>query len=118
MLYFDGTFTQSYSSAQVPQYTVYGNKWFLDSKKILHLEKGLWFPLGLDEALSTAANTVMSVEVRGERVLVNLQDEILLVADYDSNNDVTLAHLPIGDLDSLGTVYFQKLPETEVTASP
>jgi hypothetical protein len=80
----------------------------MDQDKLIHLEGGLWFPLGVDEALRAQRGQVDSISIHGKSVTVNLAKEMILVV-ADHNGQIALEHLPIAELDVPGVVSFAQV---------
>jgi len=108
----DGTYTQQYSDESGVAYVGLPGKWRIDEDGFVHLEGGIWFPLGSARAIDAKADgMVLSLPIYGKRILVDLQSEILLLpVNYDGV--LRLRHLPVGDLDSPMSIELVKQAQT------
>ena len=111
----DGTFIQQYSNDAGFSYVGLPGEWRIDEDGYIHLEDGLWFPLGSESAVDAKTDgMVLSLPIHGERTLVDLESEILLLpVNYDGL--LRLRHLPVGDLDSPLSI---ELVKQTLTPSP
>jgi hypothetical protein len=112
----DGTYQQTYTDNSGVIYQSHWLNWSLDEDKVVHLESGLWFPLGVREAREAAQGAVLSIPIQGTRVEVNLGREVLLLVSIQHDH-ILLSHLSITDPDSLGTVYFERVTVLPPTPS-
>jgi hypothetical protein len=117
----DGTYQQTYTDGSGYRYKSEWNKWYMDSDRLIHLERGRWFPLGIDDSERAMQGQVLSMKIRGKDVFVELVKEIILIVTY-SGEQLTLEHLPIAELDVPGIVSFQQVqnvtPQPSATLSP
>lgn len=110
IFYPDETYQQYYKDGSGYVYHSQRYPWKLDSSNgVIHLYNGRWYPNGVTEAENyTKGASTLSIPIRGERYLVNLGDEILIIA-YMKKNELLLGHMQVGDPDGLGTVFFYKV---------
>jgi len=101
----DHTYQQSYHDGTGYRYESPWNSWYLDKDGLLHLEGGIWFALGVGEAVKAHQGNVEAITLHGKYVTINLSKEIVLVVD-DYKGQLGLESLPIAPLDEPGTVLF------------
>jgi hypothetical protein len=105
----DGRYQQIYEDGKGYVYVSTWNKWYLDESKIVHLEGGRWYPLGIPyaERLALGMSHASVIDWAGKRVELNGKEALLLVhAHRGAPRGMILMHMPVGDPDSPQTVKF------------
>lgn len=120
----DGTYQQTFEGERGYVYTSPWNKWWLEeSGRILHLEGGRFYPLGIQDAKDLASGRLGAslISPTGERIELDSTEIVLYAWGYsDAPGGVVLEHLAVGDPDSPEIVRFYRvaIPASAVTATP
>lgn len=119
----DGTYQQTFEGERGYVYTSPWNKWWLEPGRILHLEGGRFYPLGIRTAEDLANGRVRAFGGSPTDENVELDGtEIVLYAwgCSDAPGGVVLEHLAVGDPDSPDIVRFYQVttPAPVATAAP
>jgi hypothetical protein len=117
----NGTYEQIYNDGYGYVYKGGWQPWHLDPEKLIHLTSGRWYPSGISNAEGYAEDGGISVVLRGKRIYLDLDQEILLVVFVERRGELFLQHLPAFDPDS-GGVTFHRISsvtaEITLTATP
>lgn len=119
----DGTYQQTFEGEKGYVYTSPWNKWWLESGRVLHLEGGRFYPLGIQDAEDLASGRLGAslISPTGERVELDGTEIVLYPSSYsDAPSGVVLEHLAVGDPDSPDIVRFYRVtaPAPAATATP
>ena len=117
----DGTYQQTFEGERGYVYTSPWNKWWLESGRILHLEGGRFYPLGIKDAEDLASGRLGASLINpiGERVELDGTEIVLYASGYsDAPGGVVLEHLAVGDPDSPNIVRFYRVTTLVPVATP
>lgn len=111
----DGRYQQIYDDGKGYTYTSSWNKWYLESGRVLHLENGRIYPLGIAEAEKRAQSrgAICSYlsQIPGKGIIeVNCTEALLYVfGNSVAPGSAVLEHLQVGDPDAPKVVVFYRV---------
>jgi hypothetical protein len=106
----DGTYQQEYKAGAKTVHVSPWKSWYLDDKKVIHLERGHWPQLGAsNNARFLDGQFIVHTEVRGTPVVLDGSEVLILVRPYSHSEPLVLEHVPTGDPDSPYLVRFHRV---------
>jgi hypothetical protein len=108
----DGTYQQIFRGEGGYVYTSPWYKWWLEDRRVIHLERGRFYPEGIiwAEWLGRGDAIVYTHDWRGREIRLDGTEIVLYVwLDSDAPGGVILEHLPVGDPDAPDYVQFHRV---------
>ena len=108
----DGTYQQTFRGEDAYVYASPWYKWWLEDGRVIHLERGRFYPAGITwaEDLEKGDAVVYTYDWRGKEIRLD-GTKIMLYAwpAPDVPGGVILKHLPVGDPDAPDYVQFHRV---------